>query len=176
MILPEVLVVPLTSELQVPDTLVGVFASLIAVGAIVGMVLAPRDGDHVALLRSAAIRAAVLAALTGALFALDVGPAVIGLAFVISGTVDAIAVPTNQVVGERLPIEGRSAAMAVAGGVQNGAQVITVSAAGAIATLSFPRVPLTIGMFCAAAICVWAVVRPADRHVTDSAPDAAQPA
>ena len=176
MILPEVLVVPLTSELQVPGTLVGVFASLIAVGAIVGMVLAPRDGDHVALLRSAAVRAAILAALTGALFAVDVGPAVIGLAFVISGTVDAIAVPTNQVVGERLPVEGRSAAMAVAGGVQNGAQVISVSAAGVIASVSFPRVPLTIGMFCAAAICVWAVIRPADRHITGAAPAGSQPA
>ncbi len=176
MILPEVLVVPITAELDVPDELVGVFASLIAVGAIVGMVLAPRNGDHVGLLRTAAVRAAILAALTGALFALDVGPAVIGLAFVISGAVDAIAIPTNQVVGERLPVEGRSAAMAVAGGVQNGAQVIIVSGAGVLATVSFPRVPLTIGMFCASAICVWAVVQPPRRRTTDTPAESPQTA
>ncbi len=168
MILPEVLVVPITAELDVPDELVGLFASLIAVGAIVGMVLAPRNGDHVALLRSAAVRAAFLAGLTGTLFALDVGPAVIGLAFVVSGAVDAIAIPTNQVVGERLPVAGRSAAMAVAGGAQNGAQVIIVSGAGVLATATFPRVPLTIGMFCASAICVWAVVQPPRRHTTNT--------
>jgi MFS family permease len=175
MILPEVLVVPLTAELDVPAELVGVFASLIAVGAIVGMVLAPRDRAHIALLRSAAVRGTILAALTGLLFAIDVGPAVVGLAFIISGAVDAIAVPTNQVVGERLPVEGRSAAMAVAGGVQYGAQVITVSAAGVIAAVSFPRVPLAIGMFCASAICVWAVVRPPDRYSTSSPPEGPQP-
>ena len=173
MILPEVLVVPVTGELDVPDELVGVFASLIAVGSIAGMVMFPTSSDHAGLLRSAALRAAALAGLAGALFAVNALPA-IALAFVVSGAVDAIAVPTNQVVGERLPVEGRSAAMAVAGGVQYGAQVVTVATAGVIATISSALVPLIAAMFCAAAVCSWALVRPPKPAI--AGPEVRQPA
>ncbi len=160
MILPEVLVVPLTAELDVPDRLVGVFASLIAIGSIAGMVMVPSGPDHVALLRSAALRAGALAGASAVLFASGAVPVVVGCAFVLSGAVDAIAVPTNQVVGERLPVEGRSAAMAVAGGVQYGSQVATIAAGGLIATVASARVPLTGAMLLAMLICGWAVLRP----------------
>jgi MFS family permease len=167
MILPEVLVVPFTAELDVPNELIGVFASLIAIGSIIGMVMVPTKTDHVALLRSAALRAGALAGLSGVLFSIGAVPAVAGLAFVVSGAVDAIAVPTNQVVGERLPVEGRSAAMAVAGGVQYGAQVVSISIAGVVATISSARIPLSVGMFCAMAICSWAVLRPPVTRTVD---------
>jgi hypothetical protein len=176
MILPEVLVVPLTAELDVPDELVGVFASLIAIGSIIGMVMFPTDRDHATLLRSAALRAAALAGLSGVLFAAGAVPAVAGLAFMVSGAVDAIAVPTNQVVGERLPVEGRSAAMAVAGGVQYGAQVVTVTIAGVMATLTSARLPLTAAMFCAMAVCCWALIRPPTALPATADPEVRQPA
>lgn len=160
MILPEALVVPFTSDLDIADEYVGVFAGLVAIGGIVGMALAPTASTHAKLLRTAAIRAGVLALLSGVLFSLGTLPAVAGLAYVLSGAVDAIAVPTNQVVGERLPTEGRSAAMAVAGGASYGAQVIAITIAGVVATLSSARIPLTVAMFAAAAICVWSVTRP----------------
>lgn len=162
MILPEVLVVPFTAELDVADELVGVFAASIAIGSIAGMVMAPKASDHLTLLRTAAVRAGVLATASGLLFVSGTLPVVAGLAFVVSGVVDAIAVPTNQVVGERLPAAGRSAAMAVAGGAQYGAQVVVIALAGMVAAMSSARVPLTAGMFLAAAVCVWAVVRPLD--------------
>ncbi|MFK7916645.1 MAG: MFS transporter [Ilumatobacter sp.] len=169
MILPEALVVPLTDELDVADEFVGVFAALIAIGSIVGMVLTPNVEDHLALLRAAAIRAAGLSALSALLFVTGTVPVVAGLAFIMSGAVDAIAVPTNQVVGERLPTEGRSAAMAVAGGAHYGAQVITIALAGVIATVSSARVPLTAGMVIASVVCLWAVVRPVPQPANEIA-------
>lgn len=160
MILPEALVVPFTADLDIADEFVGVFAALVAIGSIVGMVTVPRATSHAALLRTAGVRAGVLALLSGLLFSAGLIPVVAGLAFVVSGAVDAIAVPTNQVVGERLPTEGRAAAMAVAGGAQYGSQVFAIAAAGIVATLSSARIPLTIGMFAAAAVCLWTVARP----------------
>lgn len=160
MILPEALVVPFTADIGVSEEFVGAFAALIAIGSIAGIVMTPTATSHVALLRATALRAAALAAISGVLFSAGIIPMVAGLAFIVSGAVDAVAVPTNQIVGERLPTEGRSAAMAVAGGVQYGSQVVTVAVAGIAATVSSARVPLTVGMFCAAAICMWTVLSP----------------
>lgn len=174
MILPEALVVPFADELELADEYIGVFAALIAIGSIVGMVMTPTAGDHLTLLRVVAIRAAGLSALSALLFVTGTVPLVAGLAFIMSGAVDAIAVPTNQVVGERLPTEGRSAAMAVAGGAQYGSQVITIAIAGIIATVSSARVPLTVGMMAASIVCLWAVVRPVKERVPDDVP-AVQP-
>ncbi len=160
MILPEVLVVPFTDEIGVSDTYIGAFAALIAIGSIIGMVMMPRADDHVALLRVAAGRAGLLAAGTAALFLLGTVPAVAGAAFMMSGAVDAIAVPTNQVVGQRLPAAGRSAAMSVAGGAQYVGQILAITAAGIAATITSARVPLIMGMVAASLVCVWALVRP----------------
>ncbi len=166
MILPEALVVPLAADLDLADRYVGVFAALIAIGSIAGMVTIPTATDHLHLLRSTALRGAGLSAVSVALFVTGTVPLVAGLAFVVSGAVDAIGVPTNQVVGERLPAAGRSAAMAVAGGAQYGAQVVTIAIAGVIATITSARVPLTAGMVFATGVCLWAALRP----VRDGAP------
>jgi MFS family permease len=160
MILPEVLVVPFTDEIGVSDGFIGAFAALIAVGSIIGMVMMPKAIDHVALLRVAAGRAGLLAAGAAALFSLGTVPAIAGAAFMMSGAVDAIAIPTNQVVGERLPAAGRSAAMAVAGGAQYVGQIVAITAAGISATFTSARIPLIIGMVAAGLVCVWALVQP----------------
>jgi MFS family permease len=160
MILPEVLVVPLTDEIGVSDAYIGAFAALVAVGSIIGMVMMPRAKDHVALLRVAAGRAGLLAAGSAALFSLGTVPTIAGAAFMMSGAVDAIAVPTNQVVGERLPAVGRSAAMSVAGGAQYVGQILAITAAGLAATVTSVRLPLTFAMVAAGLVCVWALVQP----------------
>jgi MFS family permease len=166
MILPEVLVVPFTDEIGVSDTYIGAFAALVAVGSIVGIVMMPTAVGHVALLRVAAGRAGLLAAGTAALFSIGTVPAVAGLAFMVSGAVDAIAVPTNQVVGERLPAAGRSAAMSVAGGAQYLGQIVAITAAGLFATVTSARTPLIIAMVAAGLVCVRAMVRPLDESRT----------
>lgn len=160
MILPEVLVVPFTDEIGLSKTFVGAFAALVAVGSIIGMVMMPKADDHVALLRVAAGRAGLLAAGTAALFTLGTVPGIAGTAFMLSGAVDAIAVPTNQVVGERLPAVGRSAAMSVAGGAQYVGQIIAITAAGLATTVTSTRLPLILGMVAAGLVCVWALVQP----------------
>lgn len=160
MILPEVLVVPFTDQIGVSEAYIGAFAALIAVGSIIGMVMMPRAADHVALLRVAAGRAGLLAAGTAVLFTLGTMPGIAGAAFMMSGAVDAIAVPTNQVVGERLPAAGRSAAMAVAGGAQYVGQIVAITAAGIAATVTSARLPLILAMVAAGLVCVWALVQP----------------
>lgn len=163
MVLPEALVVPFAAEMDVPSSLVGVVAASVAVGAVLGMVTAPTDSDHERLLGRAATRGALLATASAALFVVGGLAAVAWVAiagFVVSGAVDAISVPTNQVAGERLPAQGRSAAMSVAGGVLYGTQVLTVSAAGVAAALWSPSGTLAVATAGAAVLCVAFRLRP----------------
>ncbi len=159
MVLPEALVVPFTDDLDIAPVYVGAFAAIVAVGTIVGMVFVPTAASHQTLLRIAALRATVLAAVAGGLFALGVHPVVAGAAYLVSGMVDAVSVPTNQVVGERLPVEGRAAAMSVAGGVQYGSQSIAIAVTGVVATVWSPRGALCVAMFVAALLAAGSVVR-----------------
>lgn len=167
MVLPEALVVPFADQVDVPSRAVGVLAALIAVGSLAAVLLAPRADDHRALLRSAAARAAALSAGAFVLFALGARPVTAALAYAVTGAVDAIAVPTNQVVGERLPATGRAAAMAVAGGVQYASQAVSVTVFGAVAAMWSPQVALMAGMALAAAVSLWAVVAPIGQRIGD---------
>lgn len=163
MVLPEALVVPFADEMGVAQSLVGVVAASVAVGAVAGMVTAPSGPDHRALLRRAAARGVLLASVSAALFAVGglSGLAWVAVAgFVVSGAVDAIAVPTNQVAGERLPAQGRAAAMSVAGGVLYGTQVVTVSTAGVVAAVWSPSGTLAVATTGAAVLCVLSLLRP----------------
>jgi hypothetical protein len=166
MILPEVLVVPLAGELDVPDGFVGLFAALVAVGGIIGAVFAPTATSHVVLLRVAAVRTALLSGATAGLFAAGAIPAVAAVAFVVSGIVDAVALPTNQIVGQRLPAEGRAAAMSVAIGILYTGQVVTITAAGVVAVVASARVPLVVGSLLATAVCIWIALRPLPADTT----------
>ena len=160
MVLPEALVVPAAGEIGVPPALVGLITALVALGAIIGIALAPSGGGHAELLRRTAIRGMVVSAVAAGLFATGAIPAVLVLAYFVSGAADAVAIPTNQVVGERLPAAGRAAAMAVAVGVANGTQVAAIALAGVAADRFGTLVPLGVGMSLAAGVCLYAVVRP----------------
>jgi MFS family permease len=160
MALPEALVVPFADDIGVAPRIVGLLAAVIAVGTIIGMLTVPSAPTHGALLQAAGRRVAAVGLLAGALFAIGVHPLVAGVAFAVSGLADAVAVPTNQVVGERLPVDGRAAAMSIAGGLQYGAQALTIAFAGVLATMWSPRVPLVAGMFVAAAVGAWAAWSP----------------
>ena len=163
MILPEALVVPFADQLDAPDGTVGLLAASIALGSGVAMALSPRSDDHATLLRVGALRAAVLAVIAAALFTASASVAWIGLvALMVSGAVDAIGVPTNQVVGARLPREGRAAAMAVAAGVQYGSQTLAIAVGAAVAVGAGSRAVLAVGSVVAAAIAAWSLLRPPD--------------
>jgi MFS family permease len=160
MILPEALVVPFADEIDVPAGFVGVLAACIAVGSMLGAVFAPTGDDHVALLRSVALRGGAVAAATGALFCFsDIAAVALG-AYALSGIVDATAVPTNQIVGQRLPAAGRAAAITVANGALYTSQVVSITVAG-VAAAAFGSVGvLAVAMFAAVGTCIAVVTVP----------------
>lgn len=164
MVLPEALVVPYADEVGVSTSGigVGVLAATIAVGSMLAIAMWPhRETDPVALLRDAARRGLVLSLATAALFAASTTWALVAApALLLSGAVDAIAVPTNQVVGQRLPREGRSAAMAVAGGVQYGSQTAAIAIGGAAAVAFGPAWTLAVAALIAVGVTGWSIVRP----------------
>ena len=161
MILPEALIVPYADELGAPDGTVGLLAATIAIGTMLAMALTPTADGHERLLRRAAARTLVLAAASAALFAVSTSVAVVGVvALCCSGAVDAIAVPTNQVVGERLPRAGRAAAMSVAGGVQYGAQTVAIAVGGAVAVPAGSAAVLAAAGAGAVAVTGWSLLRP----------------
>jgi len=178
MVLPEALVVPAAGEMGVPPALVGLLTALIAIGAIVGIALAPSGGAHADLLRRTAVRGLIASITAAALFATGAIPAFLVLAFVVSGMADAVSIPTNQVVGERLPAAGRAAAMAVAVGVANGTQVMSITVTGLMADQFGTLLPLALGMTAAAGVCLYAVVRPVavDRQVESTTVEPPVPA
>lgn len=159
-VLPEALVVPFADEVDIPAGAVGVIAALIGLGSFVGALFAPSSGSPEQLLRSTAVRGLAVAVISGLLFASSSALLAVGVAFVVTGMVDAIAVPTNQVVGQRLPATGRAAALTVAMGAQNVAHVISITAAGAVADATDTRRTLAIAMGAAAIVCIWAALRP----------------
>lgn len=164
MVLPEALVVPYAHEVGVSTAGIGVggLAATIAVGSILAIVMwTGVANDPVVLLRSAARRSLVLALATAGLFALSTKWALAAApALLLSGTVDAIAVPTNQVVGQRLRREGRAAAMAVAGGVQYGSQTAAIALGGLAAVAFGPGWTLTVAALAAAAVTAWSLLHP----------------
>lgn len=164
MVLPEALVVPYAAEMGVSTSGIGVgaMAATIAAGSMLAIAVWPHsETDPSALLRRAAFRTLVLSLATAALFAVSIRWALIAApALFLSGTVDAIAVPTNQVVGQRLPRDGRSSAMAVAGGVQYGSQTVAIAIGGALAVAAGPAATLSAAALVAACVTAWSLLRP----------------
>ncbi len=159
-VLPEALVVPFADEVDVPAGAVGVVAALIGIGSFAGALFAPSTGTPEQLLRATAERGLVAAFVAGAVIASSSALVAVAIAYVITGMVDAIAVPTNQVVGQRLPTTGRAAALTVAMGAQNVAHVVTIAIAGTVTDLTSARGTLAGAMGAAGVVCIWAAISP----------------
>lgn len=178
MVLPEALIVPYADELNAPPATVGLLAATIAAGAMVAMAMTPSDDDPVALLRRAAYRAMLLALATSVLFSATVRmsvtwyPVLAVVALFLSGSVDAIAVPTNQVVGARLPRDSRAAAMSIAGGMQYGSQALAITVGGAIAVTAGTGWVLAAAALVAAGVCALSLLTPIRNPPTPPTVDA----
>ncbi len=172
-VIPEALAVAFVSETDLPDVFVGL---LVAAGAVWSLVVMARlpdlDGDHELLFTAsrrtgrygsaAAVMFVAVAAATGAIgwFGTgEVGTALVAVAavasYAVAGGLDAVGVPTNQVVGRRLPVEGRTAAMSVGMGAAYSAQALVILVVGAIATVVPVAVVLAGSMGAAAALSLW---------------------
>ena len=159
-VLPEALVVPFADEVDVPAGAIGVVAALIGIGSFVGALFAPSTGSPEQLLRSTAWRGLVASLAAGAVFASSSLLVTVAVAYALTGLVDAIAVPTNQVVGQRLPTTGRAAALTVAMGAQNVAHVVVIAGAGALAQATSARGTLAAAMGVSGLVCIWAAITP----------------
>jgi len=170
-VLPEALAVPLVAESELPEVFVGI---LIASGAglsLVVMALLPDLDDDWALIRTAGARTARYALAASVLFAavafvttsttwasFAALPTVVAVAaYAFAGGVDAVGVPTNQVVGRRLPMEGRTGAMAIGMGAGYGAQALLIVVVGALASAFSVAVVLSGSLAIAAAMSMWIV-------------------
>lgn len=159
---PEALIVPLADALDVQTALVGVLAASVPIGTIVAAAALPDLSDHTVRLRSAAWIAVIAGALGAGFFVIaheaGGGSQLAGAAaLVATGVVAVVGVPTNQVVGERLPKQGRASAMAVAGGVAYGTQVAAVAAAGVFAAFTDPVVTSAVAMLAAVVVGITAL-------------------
>jgi len=187
-VVPEALAVAFVDEADLPDVYVGLVIAAGAAWSLIVMALLPDLDSDEELLASASARTArygagaavlfaVVAVVTGAidLFGDGVaGTAVVAtvamVAYAVAGGLDSIGVPTNQVVGRRLPLEGRTAAMSVGMGAAYSAQAVTMVIVGAIATVVPVAVVLSGSMVVAAGLSFWfaRAQQPADRPVSSS--------
>lgn len=171
----EALVVPYADHVGISIGLVGLLAAMIPIGTLVGTVLVPTRGDHRKLLRAAAMCATVTAAAAAPLYWMEVGAAGAFLAFVISGGMFAVSIPTNVVIGTRLKRGSRATAMGIAVGVLMGSQATGAALGGVVASsVGAPRA-IAGALALAAVFGLWAVLTtPYDaRHMARRRPPTA---
>lgn len=190
-VVPEALAVAFVDEVGLPDVYVGLVIAAGAAWSLVVMARLPDLDSDEELLTSASARTArygagaavlfaVVAVVTGAVDVFDGGAgttvvaAIALLAYAVAGGLDSIGVPTNQVVGRRLPLEGRTAAMSVGMGAAYSAQALAMLTVGAIATVVPVAIVLSGAMAVAAGVSLWfaRAEQPVERPVpsTDAHP------
>lgn len=155
----EALVVPYAADVGFGDRMLGVLAASVPIGTLVGTaVISNGTRDHRTLLRNAAWCATVTAALAAPLFWLEVGGAGAFLAFVLAGGMFAVSIPTNTVIGMRLPRDARASAMGIAVGALMGSQALGAAIGGVGASAVGAGRAIAVALTFAAAFGVWSVV------------------
>lgn len=154
----EALVVPYAHEVGIPRGLLGVLAAAVPVGTILVTAIIPTSGDHRRLLQGASLCAVITAAAAAPLFFLEVGSVGAFVAFLISGGMFAISIPTNVVIGTRLHRENRASAMGIAVGVLMGSQALGAAIGGVAASWLGPPVAIGSALTLASLFSVWALV------------------
>lgn len=153
----EALVVPYAARVGIPQGMLGVLAAAVPVGTIIGTTLIPTRGDHRRLLQGASLCAAVTAAAAAPLYFLEVGSVGAFVAFVISGGMFAISIPTNVVIGTRLRRGTRASSMGIAVGILMGSQALGAAVGGVAASWVGPPVAIGTALALASAFSLWAL-------------------
>lgn len=153
----EALVVPYADRVGIPQGMLGVLAAAVPVGTIIGTAVIPTRGDHRRLLQGASLCAAITAAAAAPLYFLEVGSVGAFLAFVISGGMFAISIPTNVVIGTRLRRETRASSMGIAVGVLMGSQALGAALGGVAASWVGPPVAIGSALTLASLFSLWAL-------------------
>jgi predicted MFS family arabinose efflux permease len=154
----EALVVPYADHVGISPGLLGLLAASIPIGTLIGTVFVPTTGSHERLLRGAAVCAAITAAAAAPLYWLEISGRLTFLAFIISGGMFAVSIPTNAVIGTRLQRGTRASAMGIAVGILMGSQALGAAVGGLVATaVGAPRA-IAGSLALAAVYSVWAIV------------------
>jgi MFS family permease len=151
----EALVVPYAAHVGLSEGFYGLAAAAVPIGTLIGTAFIARSSDHHTLLRSAGICTIVTAAAAAPLFWFEVGGAGTFLAFLISGGMFAVSIPTNVVIGTRLARSTRASAMGIAVGILMGSQALGAAVGGAAASIVGPPRAITGALAIAALYGVW---------------------
>jgi len=154
----EALVVPYADHVGIPIGMVGLLAATIPIGTLIGTALIPTSGDPQRLLRAAGICATVTAAAAAPLYWMEVGAAGAFVAFVISGGMFALSIPTNVVIGTRLSRQSRASAMGIAVGILMGSQAAGAAIGGIVASVVGPPRAIAGALGLAAVYGLWATL------------------
>ena len=169
----EALVVPYAASIDLRENLLGVLAAAVPVGTLLGTaIVAVGVRAHSTLLRNAACCCIVAAGLAAPLFWVGADGALAFVAFLVAGGMFAVSIPTNTVIGLRLPRDRRASAMGIAVGLLMGSQAIGAAVGGLAATVVGEAEAISGALALAAAFGVWALVTtPSDaKHLVRSRP------
>jgi hypothetical protein len=153
----EALVVPYASDVGFSAGATGLLAASVPIGTLLAVAVIPTRGSHVRLLRGAAWCALLASATAAPLFALGAAGALAVVAYLVSGTMYAVSIPTNTVIGMRLQRDSRASAMGIAIGLLMGGQAIGAAVGGAAASAFGTQTAITWSFVLAAAFSAWAV-------------------
>lgn len=159
----EALVVPYAAHVGLPQGVLGLLAAAVPVGTLLGTAVIARSEDHHTLLRAAGVCTAVTALLAAPLFLFEVGSGGAFVAFLISGGMFAVSVPTNVVIGTRLARDTRASAMGIAVGILMGSQALGAAVGGVVASVVGPPRAIAGALLGAAGFGIWsAITTPVD--------------
>jgi MFS family permease len=154
----EALVVPYAAEVGISDAFLGVLAAAVPIGTLLGTAVIARSSDHHTLLRSAGLCTVVTAAVAAPLYWFEVGGPGAFVAFLVSGGMFAVSIPTNVVIGTRLLRDTRASAMGIAVGLLMGGQAAGAAIGGVVASVVGPPRAIAGALALAALFGVWSTV------------------
>ena len=154
----EALVVPYAAVVGISNGFLGLLAAAVPIGTLVGTAVIARSTDHHTLLRSAGICTIVTAALAAPLYWLEVGGPGAFVAFIISGGMFAVSIPTNVVIGTRLLRDTRASAMGIAVGLLMGGQAAGAAVGGVVASAIGPPRAIAGSLALAVLFGIWSTI------------------
>lgn len=174
----EALIVPYALSNDLSPHLLGLIAALVPIGTLFGTALVATGArSDASLLRNAARCCVAAAGVAAPLFWLGAGGPLAFAAFLVTGGIFAVSIPSNQVIGLRLERDHRASAMGIAVGLLMGSQALGAALGGLSASAVGEAETMTGALVVATVFGLWALVTtPTDaKHLFRRRPSAATP-
>lgn len=174
----EALIVPYALSNDLSPHLLGLLAALVPVGTLFGTALvATGVRSDSSLLRNAARCCVAAAGVAAPLFWLGAGGPLAFAAFLVTGGIFAVSIPSNTVIGLRLERDCRASAMGIAVGLLMGSQALGAALGGLSASVVGEAETMAGALGLATIFGLWALITtPSDaKHLVRRRPKAAAP-